>query len=148
MLFTFKALYRAGQLNWEYTMWKFQDFLCLSGFTWNQWWSFWTPKNCYFDQLSSSEFSAFGYIFKCEIFQNNQNSKPSELLKLQFLIVWNQPKLISRKISLNSQLGCRRLYLSYARYVYVRLSKLTENCRNYLETLLKRLRTSPPPVVN
>ena len=58
--FLFVFEYRPGQSNWEYTMWKFHpDF---SDCTWNQFWSFWYYINCYFDQLSSSEFWIFGDI--------------------------------------------------------------------------------------
>ena len=39
---------------------------CHSDFTWNQFWSFWSPKNCHFNHFSKYEFLFFG---------KNQNSK-------------------------------------------------------------------------
>ena len=35
-------------------------FFCHLHFTWNQLWSFWSPQNCHFDDISSFEFWLFG----------------------------------------------------------------------------------------
>jgi len=69
-------------------------------FTWNQFWSFWSPKNNHFDHLSSSEFWIFGYFWHLQVcyFQTKTKFKASKIVKWQFLALWNQPKLISRKI--------------------------------------------------
>ena len=79
---------------------EFSRFLCHSDFTWNQFWSFWSIKNCHFDHLISSEFWTFGDFWQFLVwnFSTNQNSKPSKLLNQQILTFWNPPKLISRKI--------------------------------------------------
>ena len=84
--------------NLEYT-----GFFYLSDFMWNQVWSFWflKPQNCHFEQLSSSEFWFFENWWHHQVcnLSKNKNSKPSKLLKQQFLTSWNQPKLISRNQS-------------------------------------------------
>ena len=53
------VVYRPGQPNWEYTMWKFQDFsatqiLCEVNFG-----HFEALKKCHFDHMSSSKCSNF-----------------------------------------------------------------------------------------
>ena len=50
-----------------------------------------------FEQLWILNFLNF-WQFPVWNFFKHQNSKPPKLLKLQFLTVWNMPKLISRKI--------------------------------------------------
>ena len=49
-----------------------------SNFMWNQFWSFWSFKNCHLDRLISSEFWIFENWrhFKVWNFSKNQNSKP------------------------------------------------------------------------
>ena len=58
-------------------------FFCRSDFTWNQFGSFWSSKNCQFDFMNFTEFWIFGYfdISKCEIPKKNLNSKAQKLLK-------------------------------------------------------------------
>ena len=78
-------------------MWKFQYFWHLYS-TWNQFQSFWSPKNCH---LRSSEFWTFGNFWHLQVcnFSKNQNSKPQNCwMKRQFLTSSNHPKLIWRKI--------------------------------------------------
>ena len=71
--------------------------ICHSYFTWNQFWSNWSPQNCHFDHFCRSEFWTFGHFWHFQVwkFLKNQNFKPSKWLKWQFLTFWNQPKLIS-----------------------------------------------------
>jgi len=47
---------------------------CHTDFTWNQFWSFWSPKNCHLDHFSSSEFLIFDnfWLFKCGIPKKSQ----------------------------------------------------------------------------
>ena len=57
---------------------EISGFFCYSECMWHQFWSFWSPKNCHFDHMSSSEFSSFGYFWHFQVWnsQKNQNSKP------------------------------------------------------------------------
>ena len=71
------VVYRPGQPNWKYTMWKFQDFssthiLCEINFS-----LFETLKTVIFDHLSSSKFEFLGTFdsTKCDFFSKNQNSE-------------------------------------------------------------------------
>ena len=97
-------LYRPGQPNWEHNV-KILGSICQSNLTWNQFWSFWCPKNCHFDHLSNSEFWIFGNFWHIQVSNSkNQDSKPTELLKRQILTFWNQQKLISRKIRVHGKL--------------------------------------------
>ena len=78
-------------VKFEQSMWIFQDFFCYSYFTWNQFLSFWSPKNCHFNYISSSEFWIFGYFrhfqvaddqkIKIQSLQNGSNDifYPSEI---------------------------------------------------------------------
>ena len=85
---------------------EISGFFCHLDFTWNQFWSFWSSKNCCFNHLRSSEFWFFWELLifpgvKCP---KSQNSNSSKLVKPQFLTLWNQPKLISRKIRVAEKL--------------------------------------------
>ena len=71
------------------------------------------PKYSHFDHLSSPESWIFGSVWHFQVWNlcQNQNSKPSRLVKQKFWTFLNQPKLISLKIRTaekfqNSQLGC------------------------------------------
>ena len=76
-----------------------------SDFTWKQFQSFRIPKSCHFDHSKSSEFLLTFDIFKCDPKNlNSIHSKPSNLLKWQFLTSRNQLKLISRKIRMAGKL--------------------------------------------
>ena len=44
------------ELRFTHTAWIFQEFSATQIFTQNQFRSFWNPKNCHFDHLSSFEF--------------------------------------------------------------------------------------------
>ena len=57
-----------------------------SDFMSNLCWSFWSPKNCHFDHLSSSEFWIFGNFWHFQVwnFSKNKYSKPSKLLNGSF----------------------------------------------------------------
>ena len=72
----------------------------MSGSIWSQFWSYWSPKNYHFDNLSRSDFLFFGkfWHFQAWIFSKSQISYSSQLSKRQVFTFWNQPKLISRKI--------------------------------------------------
>ena len=87
-------------------------------FMWNLFWSFWNPKNCYFDHLSTSEFWIFG-----KFCWYSQMWNPS---KKQFLTIWHQPELISKirvagkllKFHIQkSQLTCPGLYPTEKNYL-------------------------------
>ena len=70
---------------------------CHSDFTWNQCWSFWSPKNCHFwlfEQFWILNFSEF-LTFSSVKFPKTQNLNPSKLLKQQIVTLWYQQKLIS-----------------------------------------------------
>ena len=41
---------------------EISGFFCNLDFTWNQFWSFWSSKNCHFYHFSSSEVSDFGFF--------------------------------------------------------------------------------------
>ena len=79
---------------------EISGFFYTSDFTWNQFWSFWNPKKCYFDHLSSSKFWIFANFWHFQVwnFCKIQNSMLSRLLKQQYLLFWNQQKLFSHKI--------------------------------------------------
>ena len=53
--------YRRGQPNWEYMMWKFQEFSATQILREINFGYFEAPKNCHFDHFDSSEFLIFGY---------------------------------------------------------------------------------------
>ena len=65
---------RAQQLTLELHNVEVSGFFCHSDFTWNRFWSFWSPKNCHLDHFCSSEFLIFGYFW-------------------HFLKVWNSQKI-------------------------------------------------------
>ena len=96
----FVEKYRPGQPNWKYTVWKFQDFPPHRFYV-KSIFVILKPQICHFDHLCSSGFWFLGnfWIYQAWNFFKNQNSKPPKLLKWQSLTFWNQPKLISRKIS-------------------------------------------------
>ena len=89
-------------------MWK-QDFSAnqiLLEINFGHFRQFEAPKTRIFDHLSSSEYCIFGNFSLFQMWnffpkkkKKNQVSsiKLTELLKIQFLTFWNQPKLISRK---------------------------------------------------
>ena len=87
-------------------MWKLSNFsanliLREINFSWFQ-----RVKNSHYDHFSSSEFEFFEQfvIFSNEEFLTNQDSMPSKWIKWQFFTFWNQPKLISRKITVTGKL--------------------------------------------
>ena len=86
-------------------------FFCHSDFTWNQFWSFWSPKNYHCDHLSGSEFWTFGHFWhfqawnspkiKIQSLQNCYDSFwPSELSQNWFHIVRVARKLLNFPIRL------------------------------------------------
>ena len=85
---------------------EISGFFCHLDFAWNQFWSFWNPRSCHFDHLSTSEFWILEdfWHFLVWYFSKNQNWKPSKFLKWQFLTFSNQLKLISRTIRLAGKL--------------------------------------------
>ena len=62
---------------------EISGFHCHSGFTWNQFWSYWSPKKLSLHQFSSLEFLFF-VTFSSVKFPKNQNSKPSKWLNGNF----------------------------------------------------------------
>ena len=64
-----------GKKNENFTLqtweaWLGKQYVKISGifchsedFTWNQFWSAWSSKNCYFAYLSSSEYWTFGFFY-------------------------------------------------------------------------------------
>ena len=66
--------------------------------------------NYLFEQLWILIFWVVLLMFQIWIFSKSQNSKPPELLKCQFLTLWNQPKLISCKIWVTEKFSqCRKM---------------------------------------
>ena len=117
----FEILTDLGSLfNWEYTIWKIHDYseyqiLCEINFG-----SFEAPKTAILTNWAALNFDSFWH-FQVWNFSKNQYAKPPKWLKWQFLTLWNQLKLIWRKIrvagkllnfitvyihSQKSQLGC------------------------------------------
>ena len=83
--------YRPGQLNWEYAMWKFQDFYATQILREINFGHFEDPKNCRFDHLSSSElwiFGKFWHFQEWNTISKNQTSKPRKLSKWYFFTLW------------------------------------------------------------
>jgi len=60
---------------------EISGFFCLSDFTWNQFWSFLSLKNCHFDHLSCFELWIFVTFWHCQVwnFSKNQSSLPAKL---------------------------------------------------------------------
>ena len=83
--------------NWSY---EISGFFRHSDFTWNQFLVILNTQSCILNHFSSSTFWNFGTFWHFQVwnFSKNQHSKPLRLLKWQFLTIWNQSKLISRKI--------------------------------------------------
>ena len=65
-----------------------------SDFTWNQFWSLWSPKNAILTIRAALNFSFLG-IFQCEIFPKIKIQTQQKLLKWQFFNFWNQLQFIS-----------------------------------------------------
>ena len=94
-----------------------QVFFFHSDFTWNQFWSFCSSKNCHFYHMMSSEFWIFGCFsrFQVWIFQKIKIDEmtvvdPLKSAKTDF--TWNQSGYCGTSTlhSQNSQLGCPDLY--------------------------------------
>ena len=105
-------------------MWKFSNFLATLIFTWNQFWSYQSAKNCYYDHLNFWEF----LTFKGEIFPKVKIQSLQNCFKWQFLTFGNKPILFSLLIRVGTrkiaefphcgistdkfQLGCPGLYFN------------------------------------
>ena len=104
-------------------MW-ISGFFCHSDFTWNQFWSFWSPPKIAVLTISTGlnlNFWELLTLFSANFFQKSKFKASVEMATLPF---WNHLKLISRKIRVarnllnfyaveypKSKLGCPGLWL-------------------------------------
>ena len=79
------------------------SFFCLSDFTWNHFLSFWCPKSTILTILVNFYIWGFSTISSV-IFPKKSKFKASKKFELQFLTVWKQLELISRKIRVAGKL--------------------------------------------
>ena len=113
---------------------EISGFFYHSDLLWNQFWSsFWflKPKSLpFWPYFQLWIFDIF--IFQLWNFSRNHKSKPSKVLKWQFLTFWNQPKLISRNTRVARKSLNFHIVVSPQSKCSIRLSRSVILCKTIL----------------